>query len=667
MKFLSLISLLLCLLLTLSSCGTKVDKRNTVDLMKTVIDASDYRGDFENFPSTIYGTNAFSDYTFLHSNPLQIADYIVTATSAAKSNSIKDFGAKIIKAQAHNLECDFSFDAENNLKSALQNLFTAVGDDKGLNKAYKSISKINPSLKKPLARFISAVSYAYSLTESSINSFSEFNYYLMNEYTYCTPAGSCQDLTMLKSSYDLLSEDEFNSILQAGQLMIRETSILADKLSHIKTFTKNDKMLTISTPIGDIILGTSGDDTYDSPNAMLLIDPKGNDTYNGKVAASDYMIPVSVLIDTVGDDVYESDSLDGATQGSGIFGTGLLFDMDGNDTYKAERLAQGCCLIGTGVLYDELGNDKYDCKVTGQASGFYGFALLSDASGNDEYKAYAFSQASAGNLCQAYTVDLEGDDSYYVEPYVVEGYEELDYGQYPGVNGNWSQGCGWGQRVINVSGGVAGMIDLGGNDTYEGGIWVLGTGYWSGVGFVSDIGGDDSYISRYYSQSSVAHYGISGIIDIGGNDKHILTSTVTYSGEAASISFVWDRGASLLINDGGDDVYIGQNTMLGCAYSAYDPKGIENQDMTYSIFIDTEGDDQYVLNNGRECVGYGRGGYFIDAAGEDNYQDKFYISKNNEQTSDGKENGVFLDYEQNDDNKKTPIISFYEKAKKHLK
>ena len=401
----------------LSSCTTKTDEQNTVDLMKKAIDSSDYSGDFENFPTNIYGTNAFEDYSHLHSNPLDIADYSLLPTKSAihlqKSQmQIEDFCTDVIQNQAHKIKTDLSYDTEKNLKSALKNLYKTVGDEQGLDKACDQIGNIKPSVRKHIARFISAVTYAYSITESSIGSFSEFNYFFMNEYTYCTPAGSCNDLNMLKSSYDLLSEDEFNSILQAGQIMIRETSVLADKLSNVKSLTKNNKKLTVSTPIGDIVLGTNDDDTYDSPNAMLLIDPDGNDTYNGKVAASDYMCPISVLIDTNGNDVYESVNFDGATQGSGVFGTGLLFDMNGNDTYKAERLAQGCCLIGTGVLYDEAGNDKYDCKVTGQASGFYGFALLSDASGNDEYTAYAFAQASAGNRCQAYTVDLEGDDSY---------------------------------------------------------------------------------------------------------------------------------------------------------------------------------------------------------------------------------------------------------------
>ena len=227
----------------------------------------------------------------------------------------------------------------------------------------------------------------------------------------------------------------------------------------------------------------------------------------------------------------------------------------------------------------------------------------------------------------AFLVDICGNDKYYVEPYEIKGFEFLDYGQFKDVNGNWSQGCGMGQRNINISGGIAGLIDIEGDEFYTGGIWVQGVGYWSGIGFLSDFGGNDKHRSQYYSQASVAHYGAGMLINVGGNDIHSLVEGKVDGGEGASIGFVWDRGVAMFINDGGDDKYISEQTCCGSAWSAYDDKGPTKQDKTYAFFIETEGNDTYSKSNA-PSYGYGRGGFFIDAGGKDVYEDTQRVYEN---------------------------------------
>ena len=96
--------------------------------------------------------------------------------------------------------------------------------------------------------------------------------------------------------------------------------------------------------------------------------------------------------------------------------------------------------------------------------------------------------------------------------------------------------------------------------------------------------------------------------------------------------------------------------------SAYDEKGIVNQDLTYAIFVDTAGMDYYSFA-GKDSWGYGRGGYFIDAGGDDyNLGWKRYQNQINTGL-DGQEGGVYVDYEPGLDTPAAPVIGFWERAK----
>ena len=93
-------------------------------------------------------------------------------------------------------------------------------------------------------------------------------------------------------------------------------------------------------------------------------------------------------------------------------------------------------------------------------------------------------------------------------------------------------------------------------------------------------------------------------------------SVLSGLGHTDFMNAVWYRGLGVFINDGGDDIYEGDQSIGGVSWSAYDEKGIENQDMNYAIFIDTAGRDKYCKGD-YKAWGIGRGGYFIDAGGAD--------------------------------------------------
>ena len=637
----------------------------TLDLMDTAIAMSGY-AESGLYDLTAYhlGVGVYADYNELHSSPLATADYVLNTRKWA--GDIKDprglatFCRTALRKQG--LRADITVHVpDTDLDIALTALFESAGDTDGLATAKKQCGDVAAGLREPLARFVSVAASSYWLIREETGDVTPEEFAALLSFAYCTPAsGDIGILQKMQTAFSKVSEEMLHT---AGLWMTEAACALATAAAKLPALTTSGKALTISTPAGAIRLGSMGNDHYDSPSTLLLLEPAGDDTYAGQVAFGTSLThPLSVVIDLKGKDTYQADATTGGTQGCGVLGAGILLDMAGDDIYTAVRMAQGCAVLGTGVLYDGGGNDTYFCEVTGQAAGFYGLAVLADRSGNDHYGGYGFVQASAGTRCQAYLIDVEGNDNYYTAPDVVAGYEGLDYGQFPLVNGNWSQGCGWGQRVINVAGGIAGMLDLSGNDVYEGAIWVQGTGYWSGVGFMADTAGDDLYRSGYYSQSSVAHYGVAALVDIGGNDDHLLRSVGHPVGQGASFGFVWDRGTALFVNDGGVDFYQANCYSGGSAMSAYDEKGIVNQDLTYAVFIDTAEADYY-SSAGKDSWGYGRGGYFIDAGGED-YNLGWQRYQNQMNTGlDGQEGGVYVDYEPGPDTPAAPMIGFWDRAK----
>jgi len=629
----------------ITSGAATVPERTTVDLMKMAIDASTLADTgLKDLAVKSYGTGTFQDYYDLHANPLYSAEYMLSATALAKrvkgtdtfgmffEEMLAHYGAKV-EHKTNTLGTD--------LDKALARLFEAAEDTSNLQTAQEQAKIVESSLRKPLAVFVSAVAEAYKTIKDQTAKVGKDTYTALLKFQYYTMTeGDMDSLALMTEAYDAM---DFKAVLAAGRDVVRAACVLASALEQ----TPADTAFVINTPAGDIIFGSKQDDTYTDPDTLLLVDLGGNDTYNGRVASNSFEKPISVLIDLGGNDTYTGNA---ATQGCGILGVGALMDLGGNDSYTAQYMAQACSIVGVGALYDLSGNDKYTADLTAQASGHYGMAVLTDSAGDDAYNAFAMSQASAGNCCQAYLVDISGNDTYYVTPEAdTDKYEDIEYSGHTGWNGNNSQGCGWGQRAVEtdergISGGIAGLIDLGGNDKYEGAIWVMGVGYWSGVGFLTDIGGDDTYKSYYYSQSSVAHYGVGLLADIGGNDHHELTSN--YGG--AGFALTYDRGTTVFINDGGNDTYYSNKSSGGSSWSAYDEKGRENQDMNYAIFIDTEGKDEYTDKDYRS-YGYGRGGYFIDAKDEDDQdiwfadEDAYIITNRTSQAG-----GVLLDYPGND-------------------
>jgi len=152
--------------------------------------------------------------------------------------------------------------------------------------------------------------------------------------------------------------------------------------------------------------------------------------------------------------------------------------------------------------------------------------------------------------------------------------EGLDLSGAPEITFDWESPLGWirirGEGDDTVDGTDALLIvDLGGNDTYTGGVAAStsdrplgllldvsgddtyesdlpaqGAGL-TGVGILLDAAGDDTYRARHYAQG-VGQFGLGLLADLGGNDRYVNR----YSGQGCGYF-----GIGLLFDAAGEDEY----------------------------------------------------------------------------------------------------------------
>jgi hypothetical protein len=434
---------------------------------------------------------------------------------------------------------------------------------------------------------------------------------------------------------DVAKELDEPSLYYAAQKAVQAAQDAARELKALVAANPDgfkDLSVKIATPVGKIILAGTGDDEHDATDTAIVIDLGGNDTYKGGVGATTSLdIPISIAIDLAGNDTYKSVGEKSISQGSGIFGAGILLDLAGDDTYEASKGSQGYGLFGLGLLADYAGNDKYTLGYSGQGAGYFGIGLHLDATGDDTFYLLGDGQGFGGTGGVGVLANVTGNDTYTAEPDSTKA-GRPDYHSQNKITVSQAQGCGAGMRADGShghawAGGLGVLIDIEGNDKYESGNWSIGTGYWFGTGIVYDGDGDDAYTSVYFTQASGAHFAIGAIIDEGGNDTHILRET-----SGAGLAFGWDFTVALLIAKGGDDRYEANRISIGNA-----------QIRSNALLIDIGGNDTYVLGNNGTGFGeasflksyaapayqygpyslYGNSiGLLLDIGGEDKYVNK---------------------------------------------
>lgn len=227
---------------------------------------------------------------------------------------------------------------------------------------------------------------------------------------------------------------EFNAV-QPGSSWEEQYVFLDGSYVYVAPSTQDADIVASA----GLVIDLDGDDTYGVKRAPILSDLAcGGEprvawvgTQGGGVAG------VAMLFDLAGDNVFLGRT---ATQGAGhVMGVGVLVAGEGNDRFEGIRVAQGSAVLGgVGLLMDRGGDDAYraagprggvlngdtrlcdDHARYNQGSAFdrrVGTAppllgILLDERGNDRYRSDAKAQGFAQGVGLGLLLDREGNDAY---------------------------------------------------------------------------------------------------------------------------------------------------------------------------------------------------------------------------------------------------------------
>ena len=327
------------------------------------------------------------------------------------------------------------------------------------------------------------------------------------------------------------------------------------------------------TPYGPVVIGGHGNNTYRGCFA-LIADPGGDDRYT---LHNHPDMNFRLIIDYAGRDLYESADETGV---AGIkFGTSILMDLDGDDTYRAGHMSLGSANYGGALLYDAAGDDIYEAGAFSQGAGFLGVGALIDNEGNDTYVAGMQSQGFGYVMGSGILLDRTGNDTYYTKM------SQKDILRYEDHYLTLSQGCAFGARP-DYSGGIGLLIDSRGNDLYYSDIFGQGVGYWFCVGGLIDRHGHDYYCSYQYAQGSGVHLAFGLLLDEQGNDF--------YQSKGVSQGCGHDLSLGLLADFSGNDCF----TVTDLSQGAGNANGT-------GILFDAAGVDAYSSKSRVNVSGYG--------------------------------------------------------------
>ncbi len=394
-----------------------------------------------------------------------------------------------------------------------------------------------------------------------------------------------------RQAIDAAGSVKRKDILEAGLTIVEAVAKARELLTKMDKWQKNVSSFSFMTDLGLVEIGGKGPDVHQDA-ATLIIDFGGNDVYKGKTASGTNG-KCSLVLDLCGDDTYLGEE---CTQGSGIWGIGILYDLKGNDLYRAGSYSQGAGLFGLGLLIDGGGMDTYLGTEFVQAASSWGWGGLIDLGGEDTYQCRHSGQAYSGVLGVSCLCDIKGNDKY------LSGAKAPDPRE-PDINKSFSQGFSFGMRNL-AAGGFALLADKSGNDHYQCQYFGQGASYWMGIGILYDEAGKDTFIARRYAQGAGIHFSFGLLMDAAGNDHT--------SSWGVSQGCGHDYGIGILINETGDDTYVSDWLSMGASNAS----GV-------GIFVDNSGDDGYECRGGI-AVGNltkSRGGIglFVDAGGKDRY------------------------------------------------
>jgi len=280
--------------------------------------------------------------------------------------------------------------------------------------------------------------------------------------------------------------------------------------------------------VGVVVIGTRGDDVH-GPDAAVIVDPGGNDTYVRMPASGG---AISVVVDLGGDDRYRGSDL-------AMHGLSAIVDFSGNDTYAMAGPGLGAAIAGAAVVVDFSGDDRYAAELFGEGAAAFGLGAIVDLAGNDTYRLRAGGHGLglAGGVGLLW--DRDGNDTY-----VAAGLPDV-YGRGGGLS--WAQGAAFGYRTL-LGGGIGILRDDAGDDRYEAEMYAQGAGYYYGLGLLWDRGGSDRYRAVRYAQGAGVHEAAGILRDESGDDRYELAVGV---GQGMGL----DLAVGMLVDAAGNDRY----------------------------------------------------------------------------------------------------------------
>lgn len=237
-------------------------------------------------------------------------------------------------------------------------------------------------------------------------------------------------------------------------------------------------------------------------------------------------------------------------------------------------------------------------------------AVLVDLGGDDTYEGSVGSTPSL-EVPVSVAIDLDGDDTYRCTSWTTP-----------------SQGAG----IL----GVGILLDGGGDDRYEAGVYAQGAGLF-GFGMLWDEEGDDDYSIQYGGQGA-GYFGIGLLVDVRGKDRYYLW------GDGQGFGGV-GGGVGTLADVSGDDHYVAEvdahiagrgdsHTHMRVPNSNAQGAGLGRRgDLSdghawaggLGTLIDLSGEDVYESGNWACGCGYWFGtGILYDGGGDDVYRSVYF-------------------------------------------
>lgn len=430
----------------------------------------------------------------------------------------------------------------------------------------------------------------------------------------------------LDGNIQLFEEPDFRLLLplvEREALLAGMLDLIAatERLQRFVVATPQPPVLawTLDTPMGQIVVNTTGDNNhYQLKDPLLVLDVGGDDMYEFLPCSSPAgkLHPIRVLLDHQGNDRYVS-TAPGADPSGATLGYGILWDTHGNDQYQGTQQAQASALFGAALLVDGGGNNQFVANSHAQGFALGGLAVLLSGTGNDQFTAQTHAQGSAGPVGVALLIDPAGNDHYTLDNTPLL----LPSPQLPDRNASMGQGAGRG-ILVNTSdgrstaGGIGMLMDLAGDDHYVAQVFAQGVGYQEGLGLLVDDAGNDHFEAAWYAMGAAAHKGAGVLLKRGtGYDSYQASHSI-------SIGAAHDFSVGIFLDEGGNDQYTVGDLSLGVAH-----------DNSTALFVDAAGDDHYQVT-ATACRALGAAhigtwgtrredllnlGLFMDLGGTDSY------------------------------------------------